>query len=111
MTNNDPCDELSGELESLLLFAARIQRMTPAHRRMAVNMVYGSLAPVRNSEANAQYIRLVKPTISRILGDTLRDLHPPVMDHRGNPVIVAEPRSFRVKYDNPISPRTWTLDK
>lgn len=100
MMTDDPCDELSDGLVTIMLFNARLQRMPPTQRRIAANVIYGKLG--QRCSANAEYIRLVKPTIDRILGDTIKDLFPPVMEYRS--------RQLREQYDNPISPRTWTLD-
>lgn len=129
MTHDDPCDELSDGLVEILLLNVRLDRITPEQRRIAAYGTYGKYKPL----PYADYARLVKPSIERALRklelnststsetrfyvadqaaavtecgtEHLRDLI-------SNPAIVIQPkpRAYSIKHDNPISPRTWTLD-
>lgn len=82
MTYDDPCDELSDGLSKLTL-----------------NSVYPSV-PVGERR---WYVADQAAAVTECGTEHLRDLI-------SNPAIVIEPKPMRVKYDNPISPRTWTLD-
>lgn len=96
MTYDDPCDELSEGLTSLLLKDARFQRLTLEQRRhLNVNSAYGKFG--NELRAYVEYNRLVKAVLKNLIS---------------NPAIVIQhkPRAFWEVYDNPISPRTWSLD-
>lgn len=148
MTYDDPCDELSDRLTEALLLDVRYTRLTPQQRRYVnVNVVYGSMSPLRNGEYMTlcrallikQMAKFAQSHYSQYFGRALRKLelnsvYPtvPVAEPRfyvadqaaavtecgteylrdliSNPAIVIEPKPMRAKHDNPISPRTWTLD-
>lgn len=105
--SDDPCDALSDGLTNILWDELRLERMPKNIRRVVANASYGKFSQGRGLSAHDQYMRLRAPAISRFLSGKLREM----TDNRiFGTLVQSRPRAMRELYDNPISPRTWTLD-